>query len=418
LDDVSQDAASPPRAREGRPRLLFVQRKMGTLGGAAAVAAWMLQALVRDYDVTLLCWRPPELAAMNRFFGTSVQAGDLKTIPVPPLLRRIVELDPDPGSIQDWCVLLRRCKHRQHNYDLVLSTELEADYGVPGIQYIHWPGVTSFYPPKDSHSERRWWRKSVALIRGELRPWMLVADYSFERMRQNVTLTSSEWVGDLVSRAYGIETQTLYPPACGSFSIRPWAEREDGFVCVGRMNPEKRIEWIIETLGRVRARRSNLKLHIAASLDIAPGAQAYRRRIVTLVRSNADWVHLHEDLSREDLLELLACNRYGIHANPQEHFGIVVAEMLLAGSIPFVHSKGGPVEIVGHQPCLIYSSAEDAVEKIIAMMTDRARQEASLAVLALRAELFTTERFMRDIRALVARELRRRNNSSRIQARL
>jgi glycosyltransferase involved in cell wall biosynthesis len=401
------------RAREGRPRLLFVQRKMGTLGGTAAVAAWMLQALVRDYDVTLLCWRAPELEEMNRFFGTSVQAGDLKIIPVPTLLRRIVALDPDPGSIQDWCVLLRRCKHRQHNYDLVLSTELEADYGVPGIQYIHWPGVTSFYPPAVSFSELPWWRKSAALIRGELRPWMLMADFSFERMRRNVTLTSSEWVGELVRRAYGIETETIYPPACGSFSIRPWAEREDGFVCVGRMNPEKRIEWIIETLGRVRSRRPSLKLYIAASLDIAPGARAYRRRIVALVRANADWVCLHEDLSREELLELLARNRYGIHANTGEHFGIAVAEMLLAGSIPFVYCKGGPVEIVGRQPCLIYSSTEDAVEKILAMISDVARQEASLVALAKRAELFTNERFMRDIRALVARELLRRSSSIR-----
>jgi glycosyltransferase involved in cell wall biosynthesis len=414
VDALSVGAAGPTRAQKDRPRLLFVQRKLGTLGGSAAVAAWMLQALVRDYDVTLLCWRPPELDAMNRFFGTSVKAGDLKIVPVPALLRHIVELDPDPGSIQDWCILLRRCKYRRYNYDLVLSTELEADYGVPGIQYIHWPGITSFYPPAVSLSELPWWRRPAALIRGELRPWMLMADFSFERMRQNVTLTSSEWVGEFVRRAYGIETETLYPPACGSFSNQPWAQREDGFVCVGRMNPEKRIEWIIETLGHVRERRPNLKLHVAASLDIASGARDYRRRISALAQSNADWIHLHEDLSREELLELLARNRYGIHANTREHFGIAVAEMLLAGSIPFVPSKGGPVEIVGRQPGLIYSSMEDAVEKILAMMSDRARQEASLAALAQRAELFTTERFMRDIRALVARELRLRDNNSRI----
>jgi glycosyltransferase involved in cell wall biosynthesis len=382
---------------------------MGTLGGVAAVAAWMLQALVRDYDVTLLCWRPPELDAMNRFFGTSVQARDLKTISVPALFRRIVELDPDPGSIQDWCVLLRRCKQLQHRFDLVLGTELEADYGVPGIQYIHWPGITSFYRPAESVSERRWWKRSAALVRGELRPWMLLADFSFDRMRQNLTLTSSDWVGDLVRQAYGIETLTVYPPAGGNFSRVPWARRQDAFVSVGRLSPNKRIEWIVETLSRVRARGRDIKLHVAGSLDDAPRSRAYRRKLVALIRSHADWVELHENLSREELLGLLARNRYGIHANTEEHFGIAVAEMLLAGCIPFVYHKGGPVEIVDHLPHLMCSSADDAAEKILRMMSDRPQQESTLEILAARAELFTAERFMRDVRALVRRELMKRS---------
>ena len=409
MNDLSSD---PPAGLSstpgGRARLLFVQRKMGTLGGVAAVAAWMLQALVRDYDVTLLCWRPPELDAMNRFFGTSVQAGDLKAINVPALFRRIVELDPDSGSIQDWCVLLRRCKRLQHRFDLVLGTELEADYGVPGIQYIHWPGMTSFYRPAESVSDRRWWKRSAALIRGELRPWMLLADFSFDRMRQNLTLTSSDWVGDLVRQAYGVETLTVYPPAGGNFSHIPWEQRQDGFVSIGRLSRNKRIEWTIETLSQVRARQPDIKLHIAGSLDTAPRSRAYRRELVALVRSHSDWVQLHENLSHDGLLELLARNRYGIHANTEEHFGIAVAEMLLAGCIPFVYYKGGPVEIIGHQPHLMYSSADDATEKILGMVSDRAQQKISLTRLAARAELFSAERFMRDVRAIVARELTRR----------
>ena len=243
----------------------------------------MLQALAPDYDVTLLCWKPPDLDATNRFFGTTVQASALKIITIPWILRWIAEWDPDPGSVQDWCLLMRRCKQLQAQYDLVLGTELEADYGVPGIQYIHSPGLVSFYPPAASVLDRRWWRRCVALVRGQLRPWMLVSDWSFQRMRQNATLTSSNWIGEVVAKAYAIETETLYPPAGGNFLRRDWKQREDGFVCVGRLSPNKRIEWMIETLARVKVYRPGLRFHIAGSLDPGRDAQAYRRQLLELI---------------------------------------------------------------------------------------------------------------------------------------
>jgi glycosyltransferase involved in cell wall biosynthesis len=391
-----------------RPRLLLLERKLDTQGGVAAVAAWTLQALSRDYDLTLLCWKAPNLGAMNRFFGTSLQAGDFKVIATNPMIRGIVALDPDPGSIQSWCVLLRRCQRIQHRYELVLGGELEADFGVPGIQYLVCSAISSLYPRVCHRIDTSGWRRIRSLIRGELRPWMLVARFSFEQMKKNVTLTDSNWIGELVHRAYGIETTTVYPPASGNFARTPWRQREDGFVCVGRLNPDKRIEWIIETLARVRTQFPDLKLHIAGSLDSTPDAGAYRRKVAALTRSNANWVYLHENLSRPDLIELLSRNRYGIHAHTEEHFGIAVAEMLLAGCIPFVYRRGGPAEIVEYDPRLIYASQNEAVERILGMVGDPVIQQETIAKLEKRAPLFTAERFMEGIRTAVASELARR----------
>jgi hypothetical protein len=56
----------------------------------------------------------------------------------------------------------------------------------------------------------------------------------------------------------------------------------------------------------------------------------------------------------------------------------------------------------------MYFSADDATEKILGMVNDRRQQESTLEILGARAELFTAERFMRDVRAIVARELTRR----------
>jgi glycosyltransferase involved in cell wall biosynthesis len=395
-----------------RPRLLLVERKLDTQGGVAAVGAWALQALSRDYDLTLLCWKRPDLDAMNRFFGTSLADGDFKVIATNAIIRRIVALDPDPGSIQSWCVLLRRCKAIQHSYDLVIGAEIEADFGVPGIQYLVCSAVSALYPRVWHNLESGTFSKTRGLIGGGLRPWMMVANFSFDRMKKNVTLTDSNWVGDLVRQTYGIETTTVYPPAGGNFLRRSWSQREDGFVCVGRLHPDKRIEWIIETLARVRAEFPGLRLHIAGSRDDAPDAPAYRRQLLALIRSHASWVELHEDMPRTELVQLLSRNRYGIHAHTEEHFGIAVAEMLLAGLIPFVHHHGGPAEIVEHNPRLIYASADQAVENILAMVSNREMQEQTIARLEKRAQRFTAERFMEEIRAVVAHELMRRKVSS------
>ena len=163
--------------------------------------------------------------------------------------------------------------------------------------------------------------------------------------------------------------------------------------------------WIIETLARVRSRLPEVRLHIVSPAEILPGTKQYRHSVCSLIRANAEWVDWHEDLPRKELIALLSRTRYGIHAHTKEHFGIAVAEMVLARSIPFVYECGGPAEIVGADSRLTYRSTDDAVEKISALMTDSAAQVSLRAALALREQLFSTNSFMRTIRSLVAREL-------------
>ena len=42
------------------------------------MCAWILEALRRDFDVTLLTWTPVDWAEVNRFYGTTLGPGDVR----------------------------------------------------------------------------------------------------------------------------------------------------------------------------------------------------------------------------------------------------------------------------------------------------------------------------------------------------
>jgi hypothetical protein len=128
-----------------RPRVLVVHGKVQPHGGACGVLAWALQALYRDYQVTLLTSEPFELAALNRFFGTSIEAQDVRVKHIHPMLRKILALDPDPGSIQKNCYLMRMAKRMRSDFDCVLATDNEVDFGDPAVQYFHVPHLAHVY---------------------------------------------------------------------------------------------------------------------------------------------------------------------------------------------------------------------------------------------------------------------------------
>ncbi|MGH7793274.1 MAG: glycosyltransferase, partial [Thermodesulfobacteriota bacterium] len=192
----------------------------------------------------------------------------------------------------------------------------------------------------------------------------------------------------------------VYPPVPGGFPEVPWEQRENGFVCIGRISEEKRLENIIDILSDVRLRSEDIHLHIIGTrghdLD-------YYRRVIQKARKNAHWVFLNENLPREELIRLASKHKYGIHGMMDEHFGIAVAEMVKAGCISFVPRDGGQTEIVGRDDRLTYETDEQAVERILRVMSNTDEQASIRDYLRSRKELFSAETFMHRIREIVRR---------------
>jgi glycosyltransferase involved in cell wall biosynthesis len=234
---------------------------------------------------------------------------------------------------------------------------------------------------------------------------MILSDYSLERLKLNAILTNSDWTGSLVERLYGVRTRTLYPPVPVSVAERAWSQRSNGFLASGRLDPRKRLDWIISTLSQVRKSQPEVTLHLVGTkVEVGDGPKHYHE-LRRLVAANSDWVTLHENLSRHGLSQLAAQVRYGIHAQVNEHFGIAPAEILMSGGVPFVHNSGGQVEISGRDPRLCFTTQEEAVEKITAVIRNHRAQEAVLESLAPRKKMFTCERFVEGIREAVRSRL-------------
>lgn len=378
-----------------RQKVLFLTHELVPCGGGGTVASWMLEALASTYDVTVLTWQPPDAAALDRMYGTSLESLRFSLLRPSLAERLLIGCIPDNGAHQQANYLLRIAKRRRNEFAVLVACGFECDFGRPGIQYLHYPYLerrSGTWPtPGDGPLPVRLCR----LLAGHVPPWMAISGYSFERVRRNLTFVNSRWtVGETLSMA----SEVVYPPAPGPFPCVPWAERRDAFVCTGRLGPSKRFELIVDTLGMVRREWPDLQVHICGSVSDA----GYLGHLQELARRQGPWVHVHPGLARNELVTLESNCRYGIHACLNEHFGIAPAEMARAGCIPFVHSSGGQVEIVDRDPRLCFTTAEDVAAKILAVLRNPGWQEELRTAVYRRSDRFAPETFVSTLLGHVA----------------
>lgn len=377
-------------------RVLLVQPSLQPPGGSNGVAAWVLQALVADHRVTVLSWQPVEVAPINRFFGTELHASDFDTIVVPRTWRFIPDRLPTPASLVKLALLMRYTRKVTAGFDVVFGVHNETDYGCRGIQYIHYPSYLRPRPRVDL----RWYHQPRAALSAYYSLADRLAGFSLARMQANLTLVNSNWTGDHVRSFLGGSPRTLYPPVADPGPGRPWAERAPHFLAIGRISPEKQFERVMRILARVRATAPNVRLTIVGTHD--RHTARYCQRLQSQARSLGDWIQFRDNVSRDELRQMMASHRYGLHAMGEEHFGMAPAEMVRAGMIVWVPRGGGQMEIVGDEPALMFASDEEAAGKIAAVLADAAAQDHLRQALASRAELFSSDRFVREVRGIVA----------------
>jgi len=362
-----------------------------SLGGAGAVAAWTLEALKNDYELTLITTEDINFAELNAFFGTNLRPTEVKTLKVRFPLRHRLD-----GFLVKIALTERYYQRHRERYDLAIATRCEMDLGELGIQYIHCP-IWNDQMLRQIGQLPTGWQYRNELPRRFYR-WfaMRLGNYSETRMKQNVTLVNSNWMGEWVRETYGIESRTVYPPVKDDFPEVPWAQREESFVCIGHVSPGKHVEDMISIISRVRQAGAHAHFHIIGGCS----DPAYREKITHLCSQNSEWLFWEGRLTREELTRLVAKHKYGIHGMPNEHFGIAVAEMVRAGCIPFVPNSGGQVEIVKDDR-LLYADQSDAADKILYVLQHETVQTELRENLHVQGQKFSTTVFMKTIKEIV-----------------
>lgn len=373
-------------------KILFVQPTLNPPGGGELLAAWFVQALVQEHEVTLLAWERPRLEECDRHFGTSLAGSDFQVELLPEALGRTLDRIPLRLKRLKDAFLTRACLDLAPRFDLVVTANNEMDLGGQGLQYLHYPQARLYDRTAEAMAP------PGLLLRLYLGTCDRIAGDSVERVRSNVTLVNSDWTGRWTRRIHPIETRTLYPPVPGALADLPWEEKTDAVLALGRLVPEKRFEEIVGAVAAVRAAGHPLRLTIAAFAGDDP---AYADTIRAMVRAHADWATLSEGLSRADLEAALSRHRYGMHAMVDEHFGIAVAEMVRAGCLVFVPNSGGPAEIVGEEPRLKFANAGEAAMRLGEAVADAGLREKLRRHLAARSSRFSAERFVREILEVV-----------------
>ena len=376
-------------------RVLLVQPSLQPPGGGNGVAAWMLQALARDHHVTLLSWQRIEIEPINRFFGTALRPSDFDSSVVPRAWTFAPNCLPVPAALLRSALLMRYARQISDRFDVIVGCHNEADYGRRAIQYVHYPTYLRPRPAVDY----RWYHKFGALLDAYYAIADNVAGFSAERMKNNLTLANSNWTASRVKELLGIDAQTLYPPVVAPAPPIPWSDRRNAFVSMGRLSPEKEYERSMNILARVRRHVPDLTFVIVGTWD--RNTSHYTRHLQRLAASLGSWIQFRENLSRDEVRALAASSRYGVHAMREEHFGMAPAELAQAGAIVWVPRGGGQTEIVGNEPMLLYDSEDEAADKIMRVI-DNEREQARLREhLASRSVMFTSERFMEQVRSIV-----------------
>jgi glycosyltransferase involved in cell wall biosynthesis len=384
-----------------RPSVGIAHPRLGH-GGSEAVAMWGAEALKQDFTVSILTTGRTDLEDLNRFYGTTLKEGEVTIgrLWIPGVLSRA------RGSAALRAAFFQRAISKiAVNYDVLFSAYNPCDFTVPGIHLLDlsWDEQlrNRFAPLPDGidgifHRVRALRAFYLVLTRMVARPSGRDLFSGEDRL-----LANSHWAASLIETEHGVRCGVLYPPVPSDFPDLPFERRKNEFVCLGRISHEKRLERILEILGKVRGSGHDLKLHILGG----PVVDSYGRQIAGLARG-LSWVALEGTVDAEKKARLLTECRYGIHGADGEAFGIAVAEMVKAGCITFAPAEGGPAEIL-NDPRLLYRDVDDAVNKITAVLREEELRTGLVSHLQHQAKRFSVETFVRDFRAIVEEFLTR-----------
>ena len=371
------------------PKIAIIHSVPKLGGGPEAITMNVIEALREKYALSLITYSPIDFAAFNEFYGTSVGPRDVNIVRLcPPPIKR--------GSFLRGYRISRYCQKVAWQYDVLFSIYNGMDFKHKGIQYMIDPSFSAHLLQQLNPLARdRWIYQDNLFRRLYIMLGNMLSGTSLKGLANNVSIADSIWTAQLAKQYIGVDCKVIYPPVRRNDNRLPFEAREDGFVTVGRISPDKNLEKVVAILKQVRIKYPKLHLHIIGRT----WTPTYSSQLEEYYKDQRDWIYFEKDISDQKKRALLGLHKYGIHGKDYEPFGIGIAEMVLSECLVWVPSGGGQVEIVSH-PDLIYNDAKDAELKIKRVLSDDSLRLALRSHLLEQAKLFSIAKFRSEIRDL------------------
>lgn len=197
----------------------------------------------------------------------------------------------------------------------------------------------------------------------------------------NFLIANSQFVRNWVKEKYNRDSIVIYPPVdVEDFFLSE--EKEDYFVTVGRLQPYKRFDIIVDAFNK-----NGKKLIIIGDGSVMPELQRRASKNIKFVGFK----------TKDEIKSLLSRAQAFVFAGVED-FGIAIVESLAAGTPVIAYQGGASMELINHSNGLVYEkqdseSLNDCIETFY-----RIKHRFNSASIRESAMRFSKARFQREFR--------------------
>ena len=373
----------------------------GGLGGAEYHGAVMAQDLSDGHDVDFVHHQPAlRREELEAFTGLDLSKVALRYVP-----RRPAPTATSPLLWRLWRQNSRWNEELSRPYE----TFVNLTHGVPPFCHARHGVLMVLFP----FFQRNWMRDDPP--RG-IDPRRRVRDayYDFEwrrRMQSYTHITSnSEFTRRWTKAYWEVDTTIVYPPVD---TESPSRLKQNIILSVGRFStsghPKKQGEIIRAFNDLPMLHEVGWRHHSVGGLSDQPDDRAHFARLQSLAGPSTS---LLPNLARAEVKEQFAQAKLFVHAagfgeptdkpEAEEHFGIVTVEAMAAGAVPVVVNRGGQPELVEHGVSgFVWNTIDELRHYLVTLARDDAQREQMAAAARIRAEKFSRQNFLNQMKALL-----------------
>jgi glycosyltransferase involved in cell wall biosynthesis len=354
----------------------YVEKNVGSVVGANFLI--LEELLKRGFQIDFYGWKgftePKELFKYKNFYYIA--------IPDRSLLRAFLKILPSALSNTIYSVayllfiyhsdnqVTRKeiiVNHQIKKYDLLIFLGLYSPFKIEDIPVISWAQG----PPQTEWLFIQKLKKNIISLCGIVLYLKLLVFYAFKLRRvkaevrnSDILICGSQWSKDQII-SYRVKSEAVrvlpYPIDTELFNFDSSFQRKRDykvFLWLGRCDPRKRLDLLLEAYALIMKKRSDVRLKIIGDLRYAKG---YKKLIDNFEFSN--YLEYQPSIERSQVPKLMAQCDILIQPSEGENFGSSVAEALCCGLPVIVGSTNGTKDYISSSSFIFEDYNSESLKK-------------------------------------------------------